>query len=298
MVRTLVLHTLLFISFASFSQDLSGVWEGKGNTADNAKICIIRWNNTYIGYTYDEGMGFCKANFVGEFDSSKKKLKGVNKGFIEKTFFHFQSKYNLNYEANSSGEFLKGVATAKKVGAKILSMGMPIFVTYKRISDKTDTTEFMRNWLSGKPFTNEELVIDDEVLTDSVTISMPLEESITLQKNTRKNDTVSVITTHEKELKLFILDNGIADKDTISIFHNNKLLLSKEEITVKGLVFTIAVSENEPDHEIVLVAHNVGSIPPNTALVIIDTGSEKYRLNASSDLTKNAMIIVRYKTLD
>jgi hypothetical protein len=298
-VRALVLLTQLLISLASFSQNLSGVWEGKGNMTDHAKICIIRWNNTYIGYTYDEGMGFCKANFVGEFDSSKRKLKGVNKGFIEKTFLHFQSKYNLTYEANSSGEFLKGVATAKTVGAKILSISMPVFVTYKRISDKTDTTEFMRKWLSDKPFiTNEDMVIDEELLTDSVTISLPLEESLTLQKNTRKNDTVSVIITHEKVLKLYILDNGIADKDTISIFHNNKLLLSKEEITVKGVTFTIAVSHNEPEHEIVLVAHNVGSIPPNTALVIIDTGSEKYRLNASSDFTKNAMIIVRYKKLD
>jgi hypothetical protein len=295
-VRTTILIALLFFSLACYSQDLSGVWEGKGNMTDMANICIIRWNGTYIGYTYDEGMGFCKANFIGEFDSSKRKLKGVNKGMIEKTFFHFQSRYNLKYEANNDGEFLKGVAKAKNVGSKILSFGMPIFVTYKKVGDKIDTTEFMKKWFAEKPLiTYKDPEIDNEMITDSVAISASFDDLVTLQKNTRKNDTVSIIETHEKELKLFILDNGIADKDTISVFYNNKLLLSNEEVTVKGITFTIKVGADEPEHEIILVAHNLGSIPPNTALVIIDTGNEKYRLSASSDLTKNAMIIVRYK---
>lgn len=302
-MRTIIaLFIVSLFSTVSFSQDLTGVWEGNGGVTSYAKICIIRWNNTYIGYTYDEGMGYCKANFLGQFDSVKKKLKGTNKGFIEKTIFHFQSKYNLNYLLIHGQEYLKGIATAKTVGAKVLSVGMPIFVTYTRTNKYIDTTEFMQKWLAADPLlVNKNLNIEDnnEKNTEDVTTITPTQpsitETITMQKNARRNDTVSVITIHDKQLKLTILDNGIADNDTISIFHNNKLLLGKEEVSVKGLTLTITISDTDPYHEIVLVAHNVGSIPPNTALVIIDTGNEKYRLTASSDLTKNAMIIFKYK---
>src|SRR6185503_17772536 len=173
---------------------------------------------------------------------------------------------------------------------------MPIFVTYKKISESADTTEFVRKWLAEKPpVAKEDLNVDEEILLDSISIPQAVAESIVIQKNTRNNDTVSVIATSAKELSLFILDNGIADNDTISVFYNNKLLVSREEVTVKGINLTITLSDSETEHKIILVAHNLGSIPPNTALVIIDTGSEKYRLNASSDLTKNAVIIVRHQ---
>jgi hypothetical protein len=296
-----ILLFLLF-PFASFSQDLSGTWVGNGRMANYCKINIIKWNGVYIGYSYDEGMGYCKCNFVGRFDSATKKFKGVNKGVIEKTFFHMQSRYNLRYSMIANAEFLEGNAFAKTIGSKILSFGIPERVTYRKISNTIDTTEFMRMWVAAKPINktpdsiiamDEELIFDDSIMSDPLMLSFA--DSVLIQKNERHTDTVAVINTLEKELRLTILDNAIADNDTISIIHNNKVLLSKQEVTVKGTTFIILIGADNPYHEITLVANNLGKIPPNTALVIIEAGEKKYRLTASTDLTKNAMIIFKYE---
>lgn len=294
--------SLLFFPFMSFSQDLSGTWEGSGTTTNYCKISIIKWNGTYIGYTYDEGMGYCKCNFIGEFDSSSNKFKGVNKGFIQKTFFHVQSRYNLNYSQRDDQEYLKGSAFAKTIGGKFLSFGLPEFVIYKKISNSVDTTAFMKTWMAARPWHEnaDSMIIKDKELTFSDSVINPIPvisptDTILMQKNERRTDTVSVITTHEKELKLTILDNGIADNDTISIIHNNKVLLSKQEVSIKGTTFNIPINDNDAYHEIILVANNLGRIPPNTALVIIEAGEKKYRLTASTDLSKNVMIIFKYE---
>lgn len=296
-----ILFFLLF-PITCFSQDLSGTWVGGGRLTPYCKISIIKWNGAYIGYTYDEGMGYCKCNFVGEFDSVTKTFKGINKGVIEKTLFHMQSRYNLKYSVIANAEFLAGNAYPKSIGAKILSFGMREAVTYKKISNTIDTTEFMRTWIAAKTGdkpTDSILTQDEELIGyDSTTIApqlLPYTDTILMQKNERRTDTITVITTREKELKLTILDNAIADNDTISIIHNNKVLLGKQEVSVKGTTFSIPVGLDNAYHEISLVAHNLGKIAPNTALVIIEAGEKKYRLAASTDLTRNVMIIIKYE---
>ena len=44
-----------------------------------------------------------------------------------------------------------------------------------------------------------------------------------------------------------------------------------------------------------MVADNLGSIPPNTALMIITTGGKRYQLFISSDKQKNAKVVVEYQ---
>jgi hypothetical protein len=45
----------------------------------------------------------------------------------------------------------------------------------------------------------------------------------------------------------------------------------------------------------VLVANNLGSIPPNTALVVITDGNERHEVRASFDLSVNARIVIQYR---
>jgi hypothetical protein len=48
-------------------------------------------------------------------------------------------------------------------------------------------------------------------------------------------------------------------------------------------------------HEFVMVANNLGSIPPNTALMVITTGGKRYELFISSDEKKNAKVVIDFK---
>ncbi|HEX8333045.1 MAG TPA: hypothetical protein VF622_10500 [Segetibacter sp.] len=111
----------------------------------------------------------------------------------------------------------------------------------------------------------------------------------------RNNELVKTFQTSAKEIKIELYDNGEIDGDTITVYHNNQLILWRKRLTDKPLTFTIKVDENEPHHEFVMVAENLGTIPPNTALMIITAGSRRYETHVTSTEKKNAMVVLEYK---
>jgi len=46
-------------------------------------------------------------------------------------------------------------------------------------------------------------------------------------------------------------------------------------------------------HEVVMIAENEGSIPPNTALLMVTAGNKRYRLFLSSD-SEQKKVLVRF----
>jgi hypothetical protein len=111
----------------------------------------------------------------------------------------------------------------------------------------------------------------------------------------RDNELVKTITTSAKEFKIDLYDNGEIDGDRISVYHNNQLIVSNKMLTDKAITFTIKADENDPVHEFVMVAENLGSIPPNTALMVITAGDKRYELFISSSEQKNAVVRIEYK---
>ena len=111
----------------------------------------------------------------------------------------------------------------------------------------------------------------------------------------RSNELFETITTDAREIVISFYDNGEIDGDTISVYDNNRLLVSKKGLSASPIEVKIRLNEEEPDHEIVMVAENLGSIPPNTALMIVQAGSKRYTLRLSSTEQKNAMVRFRYE---
>src|SRR4051812_31938150 len=113
-MRSFFCFLLLLLSTIShcWAQDLSGTWEGEID-AEYMKMVIIKQGNTYIGYTYDEGMGYCKANFLGSFNDSTRQLKGAGQSFIEKTASHVLCSYKLTFSVHGDGKYLVGSANPK-----------------------------------------------------------------------------------------------------------------------------------------------------------------------------------------
>jgi len=112
---------------------------------------------------------------------------------------------------------------------------------------------------------------------------------------TRENALVREIETEAGEIKIDIYDNGEIDGDSVSIYHNNTLIRSHMGLSAKPISFTIGVNPSQPHHEITLVAENLGSIPPNTALMIITTPGNRYELFISSSEQKNARVVFDLK---
>ncbi len=111
----------------------------------------------------------------------------------------------------------------------------------------------------------------------------------------RSNEVVKTIFTAERDIKIEMYDNGDIDGDTISVYHNNQLIVSRKRLTDKPISFNIKASENEPNHEFVMVAENLGQIPPNTALMVITAGSKRYELFITSTEQKNAVVNIEFR---
>jgi hypothetical protein len=111
----------------------------------------------------------------------------------------------------------------------------------------------------------------------------------------RSNPVVRKFETGPGEIKIELYDNGQIDGDTVSVYHNNKLVLSKVRISDKAVSFSIVIDSNNPHHELVMVANNLGSIPPNTSLMYVTAESKRYEVFISSDEQKNAKLVFDLK---
>jgi hypothetical protein len=111
---------------------------------------------------------------------------------------------------------------------------------------------------------------------------------------TRTNQLVKALVVHTKDLVLNIYDDGIIDHDTISVYLDNKQVISHAMLTDHALVVTVHLDESNDYHELVLVAENEGEIPPNTSLMIVKAGDKEYEVRITSTEQKNAVITFRY----
>lgn len=112
---------------------------------------------------------------------------------------------------------------------------------------------------------------------------------------TRSNPLIKTITTNTPDIKVELYDNGDIDGDTITVYDNNQVIAWKKGLTDKPITLSVKADPNNPVHEFVMVADNLGSIPPNTALMIITTGGQRYQLFIASDKQKNAKVVVEYQ---
>ncbi|HYF33240.1 MAG TPA: hypothetical protein VD993_19075 [Chitinophagaceae bacterium] len=111
----------------------------------------------------------------------------------------------------------------------------------------------------------------------------------------RINALAKRIETTAGEIRVELYDNGQIDGDTVSIYHNNTLIKSKARLSDKPISFTIAVNAAEPYHELIMVANNLGSIPPNTSVMIITAGNTRHEVFISSTEQKNAKVVINLK---
>jgi hypothetical protein len=91
-------------------------------------------------------------------------------------------------------------------------------------------------------------------------------------------------------LRLDFYDNAEIDGDSITVVVNKNVVISHQRLTAKPITIFLKIDLQNTFQEIEMVAENLGSIPPNTAVLIITAGEKKYQLFLSSTQTKSAMV--------
>ena len=128
-----------------------------------------------------------------------------------------------------------------------------------------------------------------------VTKIKPVDISLPAVIISRENLLIQQIETGPAEMLIELYDNGQVDGDTVSIYHNNELIVSHAGLSEKPVSFKIKVDAKNPHHELIMVADNLGSIPPNTSLMIITAKGKRYEIFISSSEQKNAKLLIDLK---
>ncbi len=91
-------------------------------------------------------------------------------------------------------------------------------------------------------------------------------------------------------IELRFYDNAEIDGDSIAVFLNGHLLKEHILLAEQAYIMKIAVSDLQQDNELVMVAENLGSIPPNTSLMVAVVEDKKYEAHLESDMGSSALV--------
>ena len=115
--------------------------------------------------------------------------------------------------------------------------------------------------------------------------------------NTIANRKVNVQQTIEitnPEFQVDIYDNGDIDGDSITVYFNGQMVVGKQKLSEKPITIKLKANPNR-SNELVMYANNLGSIPPNTALMKVTAGGKVYEIRLESDTDKSGAIVFRIK---
>lgn len=120
------------------------------------------------------------------------------------------------------------------------------------------------------------------------------EKPVILAHNQRKENIIQTIEVSSDSLVLSFYDNGVIDGDSISVYLNGQNILPSTRLTATAVKKTIAVPPGQ-EVRITLTAESLGTIPPNTGLLVVKDGEKSFQLNFSADMQTNAAIVLRRK---
>lgn len=109
---------------------------------------------------------------------------------------------------------------------------------------------------------------------------------------TRTRQLVQEIPLTGDSLELRFYDNAEIDGDSIAVFLNDKMLAEHIRLSDTAYIIKLPVAALHQTNDLVMVAENLGSIPPNTSLMIAMVAGRRYEARLAS--TENSSALIRF----
>lgn len=122
------------------------------------------------------------------------------------------------------------------------------------------------------------------------TLSSVLTNETKILPEKREKYLQQTITVYNDSITILLYDNGIVDGDSITLVYNDKLIVSHILLSEKPVTLVVGIDKERNNNELQMFADNLGSIPPNTALMIIWDGDKRYSVSITSDKNKNGAV--------
>lgn len=271
------IYALLFSS-PLFSQELDGRWTGRLVMAPSG--CFPIYN---IEFTIQEKDGKIGGTVLHFSDSSN---------YVRKNIYGTYSKDSnlLIIEEKSITDF--------KIKEDCVPCMKKYVLTYHKGSGTTITDEQIRGaWSSpaskatdGKATCDPGSIVLNRQSKPAINKMVKLDEL-----RDKKNILVQEIHLDSSLVQIELFDNGQIDGDTVSVYVNNRSTIYRQLLRAQAISFSVPIDQKRPIQEVVMVGENLGTIPPNTALMIVTAGKERYQLYLTADEKKNALVRFIYE---
>jgi len=187
----------------------------------------------------------------------------------------------------------KDTVVKKKIISSPITNNKPNLITNNKPTIKPNAEEFIihkpkETIKTDSSFSKEKNIVPEKKPEQKI---VPVPKIL----QDRENNLINTIDIAESDVQIDYYDNGEIDNDTITVYHNNKLVVNHGRLSYTPITLHIKLTEQDPIHEIVTVADNLGDVPPNTALMVITTAKMRKEVFITSDEKTNAKVIIVYK---
>lgn len=301
-----------YLPEATCAQQFSGVWSGKISRSaalysgvENLEIQLFQSGKRLWGHSFcsKDTSRFVLFRVEGK-RNKKEGLIALNENGIPsfqlpKGYFPCQKTFNLTYSKIGKTEYLTGKWGGIGVGLDTSCFPNEELLVVLQKLRKPDypLDAFVKKKLIDY-FVNRKNEKTDIAIVDTLPLmaSVPLQPSPDIDSipKERRLDIQRILQLTDSVVRVSLYDNAIIDDDTVSVFVNKKPLLIKSRVSATRIGFDLKLTDPTQPIEILMQAENLGSIPPNTALMIIECGKRRYEVRLSSSYEKHAVIVITY----
>ena len=299
-LKIFIAVTFFIVAFITFldAQSITGKWYGIGNVEIDGtnngymfEMMLVQKENIVTGeLNYFFRDGYFSNKIKGVFNQKRRQLNikplpilyykttnvgtGVDvimTGYFSLLISKTQSSLNGFLESDEEHKY-----TAPRIKIKFVKQLKEEPLLKEKIEEETQA--------------EEEAKVIVEAPKPAPVIITETEKQVKL----RTKEVVRILDVDEDSVKVELYDNGEMDYDSVSIFYNNQLLQHKQLLdTKKPIRFYVKVDNEETNNDMVMYAENLGLIPPNSAIMIIQDKEHRYEVPLTSTYQKNAAVRLR-----
>jgi len=186
------------------------------------------------------------------------------------------------------------VVTEKQVTQQPVVKATPAIkekpVTTQPVAKTTPVTKEKEQPVIQKPVKQpEEVIVKRPEEKPPVTTSVPSAADVAK----RSVETIQSVYFKSDSLVLTLYDNGEVDGDTVSVLMNGNLIMPRVGLSTNAVRKTIYTSGIGDSIQIIMYAETLGSLPPNTGLLIVYDGTDRYEIRFSGDMERSSAIMFR-----
>jgi hypothetical protein len=139
--------------------------------------------------------------------------------------------------------------------------------------------------------------IPEPVVTKPVPVRKPdpVDPTAATDLNKRKIENIQALYFKSDSLQLTLYDNGEVDGDTVSVVMNGVVIMPRVGLTTNAVKKTIYTQDVGDSIQLIMYAETLGTLPPNTGLLIVYDGTDRYEIRFSGDMQKSSAIVFRRK---